>query len=74
MKKTLIILSTLAVLCACNTGQKETGVRVVEDFNFGWKFILLRVGLFYVGCLCIIVQIFGFYIAVKICFRRNFRF
>ncbi len=40
MKKTLIILSALAVLCACNTGQKETGVRVVEDFNFGWKFTL----------------------------------
>ena len=40
MKRTLIILSALAFLCACTAGQKETGVRVVEDFNFDWKFTL----------------------------------
>ena len=40
MKHTLLILSALAALCACTGGQKDPGVRVVEDFNFDWKFSL----------------------------------
>ena len=40
MKHSLLILSALALLCACTTGQKDSGVRVVEDFNFDWKFTL----------------------------------
>ena len=40
MKKALIILSALAVLCACTDGKEDSNVRVVEDFNFDWKFSL----------------------------------
>ena len=40
MKHSFLILTALAVVCACTGGQKDSGVRVVEDFNFDWKFTL----------------------------------
>ena len=40
MKHKLLILTALAIVCACTAGQKDSGVRVVEDFNFDWKFSL----------------------------------
>ena len=40
MKHKLLILMALAAICACTAGQKDSGVRVVEDFNFDWKFSL----------------------------------
>ena len=40
MKKILLIFTTLALVCGCSGNQKDSGVRVVEDFNFDWRFTL----------------------------------
>lgn len=40
MKKTLLILFAFATFWACQETPSDSGARVVEDFNFGWKFCL----------------------------------
>lgn len=40
MKKLLLLFSAFALLCSCTGEKKDSGVRVVEDFNFGWRFTL----------------------------------
>lgn len=40
MKNLFLILSAFAVFGACTEVQKDAGVRVVEDFNFDWRFSL----------------------------------
>lgn len=38
MKTRLLILLAFAVLCSCGEKPVDSGVRIVEDFNFDWKF------------------------------------